>query len=57
MWLTGRLAPDHRTIADFRKGRTHKSDSERVRDVRFALKATKLLRGSEMTRSANSRHH
>jgi hypothetical protein len=32
-------------------GRTHKSGSL---DVRFPQKTTKLLRGSEMTRSANS---
>jgi transposase len=60
MWLTGRLAPDHKTIADFRKGlkdqelirginspENGRSDPQGLCPVRYALPSARFARHGE----------
>ena len=44
MWLTGRLAPDFKTIADFRKGQRH-CDPAGVPGVRDAIAQAGVVQG------------
>ena len=51
-------ASDCRTIAIYLLGRTHKSTfCKRLVNVRFAPKATEVLRCRELTRCAKTRHY
>src|SRR5437879_13112333 len=63
MWLTGRLAPDHKTIADFRKdnGRAIRKVCVRFvelcREIGLLTKASVAIDGCKYTAENNSDRH